>query len=103
MTRVKRRKRRTGFQRSGADRETRYTLEPAAARHLHEVQTDPSVTIRPRIPTPAQRVSRICAVTDDVAAEALIRQLTCVRFASRFTHETGGLSMWGVGSAFLPG
>ena len=51
----------------------RYTLSPP--RDLHQVQTDPSVTICPRIPTPAQRVSRICAETDDLAAEALIRQL----------------------------
>jgi hypothetical protein len=33
-------------------------------RHVHQVQTDASVTIRPLIPTPAQRVSRIRAETD---------------------------------------
>src|SRR5262249_33026257 len=37
----------------------------AAARHLHQVQTDASVTIRPLIPTPAQRGET------DVAAGAL--------------------------------
>ena len=34
--RVKRRKRRNAFWQSGADRETRYTLEPAAARHPYQ-------------------------------------------------------------------
>jgi hypothetical protein len=34
-------------------------------------QADASVTIRPPIPTPAQRVSRISAETDVLAAEAL--------------------------------
>jgi hypothetical protein len=33
-------------------------------RHLHQAQTDASVTIRLLIPTPTQRVSRICAGTD---------------------------------------
>src|SRR6184192_1224571 len=33
VPRVKRRKRRNAFWQSGADRETRYTLEPAAERH----------------------------------------------------------------------
>ena len=37
--RVKQRKRRNAFRQAGADRETRYTLEPAAARHV-KVQTD---------------------------------------------------------------
>src|SRR5262245_13699654 len=32
--------------------------------------THPSLPIRPRIPTPAQGVSNICAETDDLAAEA---------------------------------
>jgi hypothetical protein len=44
-------------------------------------QADASVTIRPPILTPAQKVSHI-------AGERL------------FTHETGGLSMWGWGSTF---
>jgi hypothetical protein len=39
-------------------------LSPAAARHLHQVQTDASVTIRLLILTPGQRVNRIRAETD---------------------------------------
>jgi hypothetical protein len=34
-------------------------LSPPPPRHLHQVQTDASVTIRPLIATPARRVSRI--------------------------------------------
>jgi hypothetical protein len=42
----------------------------SAARPTRSTRTDASVTIRPRIPTPAQRVSRICAGTDVLAADA---------------------------------
>jgi hypothetical protein len=42
-------------------RANRHTVEP---RHLHQAQTDASVTIRPLILTPVQGVTHICAETD---------------------------------------
>ena len=65
---------RTGFRQSRCDRSTilaRARFQPCYC-HLHEVQTAsganrPSVTIRPPIPTPVQRVTRISAETDDLA------------------------------------
>ena len=68
VPRVKRRKRRNAFRQAGADGKPVTPLSPPP-RHL-QVKTDASVTIRPRIPTPAQRVSRICAETDVLAADA---------------------------------
>jgi hypothetical protein len=53
---VKRRERRHAFRQAGADGETRYTLEPAAARHPSQGADRRSVTIRPPIPTRAQGV-----------------------------------------------
>jgi hypothetical protein len=58
VTRVKRSKRRNVFPQAGADGETRYTPEAAAAACV-KMQIESSVTIRPPIPTPAQRVSHI--------------------------------------------
>src|SRR5438128_10698074 len=39
-------------------------LSPPPPRHLHQVQTDASVTIRPLVLTPAQRVSHTSPETD---------------------------------------
>ena len=44
---------------------------PTVLLQLDQVQTDASVTIPPRIPTPAQRVRHICAETDVLAALTL--------------------------------
>jgi hypothetical protein len=66
-------------------------LSPPPPRHLHQVQTDASVTIRPLVLTPAQRVSHTSAETDVLQLKpAFMRQQV-------FRRETGGLSMWGVG------
>jgi hypothetical protein len=82
VTRVKRRKRRHRFSairmRSLNDARrgslpTVQTVKPLRRlqpRHLHEVQTDASVTIRLLIPTPAQWVSQILAETDGLAVDA---------------------------------
>jgi hypothetical protein len=64
-------------------------LSPPPPRHLHQVQTDASVTIRPLVLTPAQRVSHTSAETDVLQLKpAFMRQQV-------FRRETGGLSMWG--------
>ena len=62
VTRLKQKEQRTGFRQPGCDRSM---ILASAAR---STRTDASVTIRPRIPTPSQRVSRICAGTDVLAA-----------------------------------
>ena len=53
----------------------RSTVKPLSPppRHLHQVRTDASVTIRLLIPTPCQRVSRISAETDDLAKSGSAR------------------------------
>ena len=75
VTRLKRKEQRTGFRQSGYDRST--ILASARFRHLHEVQTAASVTIRRLIPTPGQRVNRIRAETDvaDDVAKSCGRQV----------------------------
>jgi hypothetical protein len=52
------------------------TVKPLSPppRHLHQVPTDASVTIRLLIPTPRQRVIRISAETDDLAKSGSARQ-----------------------------
>ena len=80
------------FSESRCDRSTilaRARFQPCYC-HLHEVQTAsganrPSVTIRPPIPTPVQRVTRISAETDDLAKSGSARPATAS------TRETGGL------------
>jgi hypothetical protein len=49
----------------------------SAARPTRSTGTDPSVPIRPRIPTPVQRVTRISAETDDLAksGSAAVRRI----------------------------
>jgi hypothetical protein len=101
---LRRKERRTDFRQSRCDRSTmlasaclhpnRHTVEPM--RDLHQVQTDASVTIRPPIPTPAQRLNNICAETDILAADAAQGPIGgCVRVI------WGALSKYGWGSAFL--
>jgi hypothetical protein len=51
-----------------SNRANRHTVEHAAAAPAGENRA--SVTIRPLIPTPAQRVRHICAETDVLAADA---------------------------------
>ena len=60
----------------------------------HQGANRPSVTIRPPIPTPVQRVTRISAETDDLAKSGSAK----LPGHCLFTRETGGLSMLGRGS-----
>ena len=83
-----------GFRRSGADRETRYTPW-AAARHLHEVQTESSVTIRPPIRP----------LLNDLPTSALRRMFLQLTAGERW-HERGsrtaGVILWVLGQDLLP-
>jgi hypothetical protein len=60
----------------------RSTVKPLSPppRHLHQVRTDASVTIRLLIPTPRQRVIRISAETDDLAKSGSARPAPQLRF-----------------------
>ena len=61
VTRLKRKERRYGFSaiRMRSLNDPCQGSLPTVLLHLHQVQTVTSVTIRPPIPTPAQRVSHI--------------------------------------------
>jgi hypothetical protein len=87
---------RTGLRQSGRDRSTilarvhfqpfnRHTLS-TSPRHL-QAKTDASVTIRPGIPTPIQRVTAICAETDVLQPSAAAGTL------GERTRDTGGIKI----------
>src|SRR5262249_11950564 len=63
VTRLKRRKRRNGFRQSGADGETRYTLESAAARYC--------IRCKPTHPSPSAHEFRL--LLNGLATSALRR------------------------------
>jgi hypothetical protein len=78
------------------------TVEPLRRlppRHLLKVQTDACVPIRPGISIPAQRVSRICAETDDLAADAVQARPKTKRGFSGHPRGPRGLSKSGWRSA----
>jgi hypothetical protein len=79
-------------------------LSPPPPRHLHQVQTDASVTIRPLVLTPAQRVSHTSAETDVLQLKpAFMRQHPLVLTpAQRVSHTSAETDVLQLKPAFMP-